>query len=35
VSGDGWSSIVERGADDVLTTPAVPGFAFKLSDVSL
>ena len=34
-SGDGWSSIVERGPDDVLTTPAVPGFSFKLGDISL
>jgi Uma2 family endonuclease len=32
-SGDGWTSIVERGADDLLTTPAVPGFAMKLSDI--
>ena len=34
-SGDGWSSIVERGPDDVLTTPALPGFAFRLGNVSL
>jgi Uma2 family endonuclease len=34
-SGDGCSSIVERGPDDVLTTPAVPGFSFKLGDISL
>ena len=34
-SGDGWSSIVKRGPDDVLTTPAVPGFSFKLGDISL
>ena len=33
-TADGWSSIVERGPDDVLTTPAVPGFALKLSDIS-
>jgi Uma2 family endonuclease len=33
--GDGWSAIVERGPDDVLTTPAVPGFSFKLGDISL
>jgi Uma2 family endonuclease len=31
---DGWSSVVERSPDDVLTTPAVPGFALKLSDIS-
>jgi|SRR5262245_41685880 len=30
-SGDGWSSIVERGPDEVLSTPAVP--SFKLSDI--
>jgi hypothetical protein len=34
-SGDGWSSIVKRGPDDVLTTPAVPGFSFRLGDISL
>ena len=34
-SGDSWSSIVERGPDDVLTTPALPGFSLKLSDISL
>jgi Uma2 family endonuclease len=33
-TGDGWSSVVERGPDDVLATPAVPGFALKLSDIS-
>jgi Uma2 family endonuclease len=33
-SGDSWSSIVERGPDDVLTTAAVPGFAIKLSDIA-
>jgi Uma2 family endonuclease len=31
---DGRSSVVERSPDDVLTTPAVPGFALKLSDIS-
>jgi Uma2 family endonuclease len=34
-SGEGWSSIVERNADEVLTTPALPGFAFTLGDISL
>jgi len=33
-TADGWSSIAERGPDDVLTTPAVPSFAFKLGDLS-
>jgi len=33
-SGDGWSSVVERGPDDVLTPPALPGFAIKLGDIS-
>jgi Uma2 family endonuclease len=32
-SADGWGSIVERGPDDVLTTPALPGFAIKLRDL--
>jgi hypothetical protein len=31
--GDGWSSIVERGPDDVLTTPALPGFAIRLGEL--
>jgi len=34
-SGDGWSSTAERGPNEVLTTPALPGFAFKLGDISL
>jgi Uma2 family endonuclease len=33
-SADGWSSIVERGPDEMLTTPALPGFSFKLGDLS-
>lgn len=33
-SGDGWSSIVERGPDEVLTTPALPGFAVKHCDIA-
>jgi Uma2 family endonuclease len=32
-SGEAWSSIVERGPDDVLTTPALPGFAIRLADI--
>jgi Uma2 family endonuclease len=30
---DGWSSIVERGPNDTLTTPALPNFGIKLGDV--
>jgi Uma2 family endonuclease len=33
-SGETWSSIVERGPQDVLTTPAVPGFSIRLADIS-
>jgi Uma2 family endonuclease len=32
-SGDGWSSIVERGAYDALTTPALPGFSIRLAEI--
>jgi Uma2 family endonuclease len=32
-SGDTWSSIVERGPHDALTTPAVPGFSIRLADI--
>jgi Uma2 family endonuclease len=32
-SGDGWSSITERGPQDVLTTPALPGFSIRLSEI--
>jgi len=32
-SGDGWTSIVECGPDDLLTTPAVPDFSIRLSDI--
>ncbi|HEY3642147.1 MAG TPA: Uma2 family endonuclease [Xanthobacteraceae bacterium] len=32
-SGETWSSIVERGPQDLLTTPAVPGFAIRLADI--
>jgi Uma2 family endonuclease len=32
-NGDTWDSIVERGPDDPLTTPALPGFSIKLSEI--
>ncbi|MGH7247519.1 MAG: Uma2 family endonuclease [Pseudomonadota bacterium] len=32
-SGDGWSSIVERGPQDALTTQALPSFSIKLSEI--
>ena len=32
-SGDGWSSIVERGPNETLTTPALPNFAIKLGEI--
>ena len=32
-SGDGWSSIVKRSADEMLTTTALPRLAIKLSDI--
>jgi Uma2 family endonuclease len=32
-SGDGWSSIVERGPDDVLATSTLPGFSIRLGDI--
>jgi Uma2 family endonuclease len=32
-SGDGWSSIVERGPHETLTTPALPTFAIKLGEI--
>lgn len=32
-SGDSWASIVERGPYDLLTTPAVPDFSIRLSDI--
>jgi Uma2 family endonuclease len=31
-SGDGWSSIVEHGPDDVLTTSALRGFSIRLGE---
>ncbi|MBX9829144.1 MAG: Uma2 family endonuclease [Xanthobacteraceae bacterium] len=32
-SGDGWSSITERGPQDALTTPALPGFSIHLGEI--
>jgi len=32
-SGDGWSSVIKRGPDDVLTTLALPGFSIRLRDI--
>jgi hypothetical protein len=32
-AGDGWSSIVERGPQETLTTPALPDFAIKLGEI--
>jgi fatty-acid desaturase len=28
-----WSSITERGPDEVLTTPTLPGFAIRLGEI--
>jgi Uma2 family endonuclease len=33
-SGEGWLSIVERGPNDPLATPALPGFSIRLGDIS-
>jgi len=32
-TSDGWSSIVEHGPHDTLTTPALPGLTIKLSEL--
>ena len=32
-SGDGWSSIAERGPQDMLNTPALPGFSIRLGEI--
>jgi Uma2 family endonuclease len=32
-SGDGWSSITERGPRDVLATPALPGLSISLGEI--
>jgi Uma2 family endonuclease len=31
--GDTWSSIVERGPNDALTTPALPGLSIRLAEI--
>src|SRR5262249_989051 len=33
-SGDGWSSITERGPQDPLTTPALPGFSLRVGEIA-
>lgn len=32
-TGDGWSTIAERGPRDALTTPALPGLSIRLSEI--
>jgi Uma2 family endonuclease len=32
-SGDGWTSVVERGPKDTLTTPVLPGFSVRLGEI--
>jgi Uma2 family endonuclease len=32
-SGDGWTSIIERGPRDALTTPALPGLSIRLGEI--
>jgi Uma2 family endonuclease len=32
-AGDGWSSIVERGPKEMLTSAALPNFAIRLGDM--
>ena len=32
-SGDGWSSVAERGPSDPLTTSALPGLTIRLDDL--
>jgi Uma2 family endonuclease len=32
-SGDGWSSIVERGSNETLATTALPNFSIRLCDI--
>jgi Uma2 family endonuclease len=32
-AGEGWSSIVERGPQDLLTTDALPGFSVRLGEI--
>jgi Uma2 family endonuclease len=32
-SDQGWSSVVERGPNETLTTPALPNFSIRLADI--
>ncbi len=32
-SGDSWSSIIQRGPQEALTTPALPGLSIRLDDI--
>jgi Uma2 family endonuclease len=34
-SGDGWTSIVERGPNEALTTAALPRFSIRLSEIEV
>jgi Uma2 family endonuclease len=33
-NGDAWSSVVMRGPQEALTTPALPGFSIRLSEIA-
>jgi Uma2 family endonuclease len=33
-SGEGWSSVSERGPSDTLTTSALPGLAIQLDQIA-
>ena len=33
-TADGWSSVVERGPGEALTTSALPGLAIRLDDIN-
>jgi Uma2 family endonuclease len=33
-SAEGWASVVKQGPHDLLTTPALPRFSIKLSDIA-
>jgi hypothetical protein len=33
-SGDAWSSVVARGPQEALTTPALPGFSIRLGEIA-
>jgi len=32
-TGDSWSSVVQCGPQDALTTPVLPGFSIRLGDI--